>query len=320
MRVVVMGAGALGSVFGGFLRKSGHDVALVGRDWHLRDINQHGLTIKGIWGDHQVKGFLLATDPGELSGQTFDAALITVKSQHTREAVEKVLPLLSPEGLVISLQNGLGNAETVAELAGPGRAGAGRVIFGAELTAPGEATVTVCADDVVIGKAVPKENKALDLRLQEMVEALRTAGIPTSWAEDVHQYLWAKTIYNSALNPLGALLGVNYGLLAEMEPTRQIMNQIIKEVFAVAKAKNINLPWGTPEEYTGLFYGRLVPVTAEHRASMLQDLEQGRKTEIDALNGRISEYGKILGVSTPVNDVIINLIKAREQQVLTPKE
>lgn len=312
MNILIMGAGALGSVFGGFLRLAGHRVALVGRQKHIEAISRSGLKISGLWGDYTAHGLIAAEKVSDFTGTVFDLVFLSVKSQDTLEAAVQFTPYLSREGIAISLQNGLGNAEILAGQVGEDRAAAARVIFGAEITGPGSVQVTVCADSVLAGKAVPGPNPVLDHKIREAVSALKQTKIPTEWVEDVHPYLWAKTVYNSALNPLGALLEVNYGKLADNPYTRDIMDRIITEVFAVAGAKGVKMPWNSPEAYITDFYGRLIPLTAEHRPSMLQDLERGRRTEIDALNGRIVWYGNDLGVPTPVNEFVTKLIKAKE--------
>lgn len=313
MKILVMGTGALGSVFGGFLRLAGHELTLVGRKPHMDAIRNEGLEISGLWGDFTARGFTAVETLSRPPETLFDLALLPVKSHDTLTAAKQLAPFLAPDGLAVSLQNGLGNAEILVGQVGPDRAAAGRVIFGAEILAPGRVKVTVCADPVVIGKAAPGENPELDGKIKQVVATLKETRIPTEWVEDIHSYLWAKSIYNSALNPLGALLGVTYGKLANTEYTRDIMNQIIREVFAVARAKGVQLPWNSPDPYINEFYGRLVPATAGHRPSMLQDLEAGRRTEITALNGRIVEYGRDFGIATPVNELITSLIKAKEQ-------
>jgi 2-dehydropantoate 2-reductase len=123
--------------------------------------------------------------------------------------------------------------------------------------------------------------------------------------------LWAKVLYNAALNPLGALLGVPYGRLAEDPDARATMDEVIDEAFAVATAAGVQLRWPAAAAYREVFYGRLVPATAEHRSSMLQDLERGRPTEIDALNGWVAGRGAELGVAAPVNATLARLIRAR---------
>jgi len=138
------------------------------------------------------------------------------------------------------------------------------------------------------------------------------AGIPARFVDDIDAPIWGKVLYNAALNPLGALLEVPYGVLGEHAYTRALMEEILVEAYAVALACGICLPWGGPEAYIAHFWHDLLPPTADHRSSMLQDLENNRRTEIDALNGAIVRFGAERHVPVPVNTVIANLIRAAE--------
>jgi len=243
MRVLIAGAGALGSVFGGFLRRAGLDVTLLGRTEHLAAVADRGLTIDGIWGTHRVTGFAVATEPGALHGP-FDAILVPVKSFDTEPLARIVAPLLAADGVAISLIDG--------------------------------------------------------------------AGVPAVYTDRLAALLWAKVFYNAALNPLGALLGVHYGALPESVHSRALMDDVMDEAFEVARAECVVLPWANAAAYRDEFYGRLVPATYDHRSSMLQDLERGRRTEIDAINGAVWRRGAEHGIKTPVNATLTRLIHAVE--------
>jgi len=166
---------------------------------------------------------------------------------------------------------------------------------------------------VLIGARRPGLDANLDECARAWAERLNTAGIPSAYTDDIEGALWAKVFYNAALNPLGALLGVSYGLLAEHEDTRGIMDGVIDEAFAVARAEGVRLSWPAAAAYRALFYERLVPSTIDHRSSMLQDLERGRRTEIEAINGEIWRRGRERGIVTPVNETLTRLIRYREQ-------
>jgi 2-dehydropantoate 2-reductase len=310
MRVLVAGAGALGSVFGGFLHRAGCPVTLLGRGSHLDAIARSGLRITGIWGDHHLTGFAL----GKVAARSADAILLTTKSYDTRTMVEQVAPGLAPEGVVISLQNGLGNVEAIEAVVSPARTLGARVIFGAEIIEPGCVRVTVYADRVLVGARQPGAYPALDQRAREWASRFDAAGIPAAYTDELEAVLWAKVFYNAALNPLGALLGVPYGALADHADTRAIMDAVIDEAFAVARAEGIRLSWASAAEYRALFYDRLVPSTVHHRSSMLQDLERGRCTEIEAINGAIWRRGAAHGIVAPVNETLTHLIRYREHR------
>lgn len=305
--VLVAGAGALGSVFGGLLARAGAQVTLLGRAVHLNAVREHGLAIDGLFGRHRVHRLTCATDVDEIRGR-YETILLTVKSWDTRAMIERVAALLSEDGVVVCLQNGLGNVETVADVVGPSRVLGGRVIFGAELPAPGRVRVTVIADPVLVGSLAAGDP---DARARAWAARFAAAGIPSRHTDRLRSELWAKVLYNAALNPLGALLGVPYGRLPEDPDARATMDDVIDEAFAVARACGVALAWATPMEYRQTFYGRLVPSTADHRSSMLQDLERGRPTEIEAINGYVVRQGAAHGVPTPANTLLTRLVRAR---------
>jgi 2-dehydropantoate 2-reductase len=307
--VLVAGAGALGSVFGGLLAASGTPVTLLGRGAHLAAVERNGVVVDGLFGTHHVRNLRCATDVGQLGGG-YRTILLTVKSWDTREMAARVAPLLAADGHLICLQNGLGNLESAAEVAGRSRVLGGRVIFGAEVTQPGRVRVTVIADPVLVG-APDASDTALDAEARRWAERFAAAGIPCRHTDRLVPELWAKVLYNAALNPLGALLGVPYGWLPEDPDARAVMDEVIDEAFAVAQACGVALAWTTPMEYRQVFYGRLVPSTADHRSSMLQDLERARPTEIEAINGYVVRQGAVYGVPTPANALLARLVRAR---------
>lgn len=247
--------------------------------------------------------------------QRFDVVLITTKSYDTEQAVHQAYLLVSPGTIVISLQNGLGNVEMISEVMGPTRTLGGRVIFGVELRDHGQVEVIVYQDKVMLGSptgGVPQQ------RVEGIAQAFTEAGIPSEATDEIIKYIWAKVLYNCCLNALSALLECNYGELAERDETRQIMSEVIAEVFAVAERKGVALTWQSPQEYERLLLDVLIPDTYAHHSSMLQDVRQGRRTEIDAMNGAIATLGRQVGLETPTNLLLTRLIKAKEQRPTGP--
>lgn len=275
--ILIAGAGAIGSVMGGMLRRANHPVTMLGRATHLEKISRDGLRITGLFGDHQVSGFSLANEPAQLAGP-FDLILLTVKSYDTPAMCDSIAHLLSPDGLIVSMQNGLGNIEIMVERFGAARVLGGRVIFGAEMAAAGAVKVTVFAQPVAVGPAEALQgNHAARLfdRAREVAGMLTSAGIATNPCEDVTPFLWTKLFYNAALNPLGALLRLHYGALAADPDLRAIMNEVIDEAFSVATRLGVALPFESSQEYRAMFYSKLVPSTFNHRPTMLHDLNGG---------------------------------------------
>ena len=248
MRYLVMGAGALGSVFGGLLQHCGQSVAFIGRGAHFDQITTRGLTIEGIWGEFQVG----PVAPQSGSSGRYDVILLCVKSFHTREACRRVKGLLAPQGLIVSVQNGLGNLEIIAREFGPERTIGARVIFGAQIIRPGVVRVTVYAEPVLVGAMVPDHPHP---RLAQVVADLNRAGIPTRQVDDILTHLWGKVLYNCALNPLGAILGAPYGALGDNPQTRDLMRRIIEEIYQVAGAQGVPLAPCRRRRLFQFFYG-----------------------------------------------------------------
>jgi 2-dehydropantoate 2-reductase len=142
---------------------------------------------------------------------------------------------------------------------------------------------------------------------------LAEAGIPTLPTDRIHAYLWGKVLYNCSLNPTATLLGSHYGELLEHEETREICRRVVREIYAVAEARRVDLLVPTPDAYIGQLFDRLVPATYDHHPSMLQDIRAGRRTEIDAMNGAVVRYGREASVSTPTNELLTYLIQALER-------
>jgi 2-dehydropantoate 2-reductase len=314
--ILIAGAGALGSVIGGMLRAAGHQVALLGRPGHLDAIARRGLRLDGLLGRREVGGFELFRDAGELRGRRFGLILVTVKSYDTARLAPHLAPLLAEGGVAVSVQNGLGNVEILARHFGAVQVLAARVIFGAEIKAAGSARVTVFAEPVIVGPEPDLSGAATPelLRKAELIAAaMRAVGIPTEAASDIRPWLWTKLFYNAALNPLGALLKVHYGALGQDPELRRIMDAIVGEAFAVAAASGVQLPYESAADYLSVFYDRLLPVTFDHRPSMLFDLEHRGRTEIEALNGKIVELAGQLGLCAEMNRTVTALVRARER-------
>jgi len=275
----------------------------------MPSFSEKRVTVNGIWGDHEavLDGVFSSIEP--LRNIKFDLIILTVKAYDTEAAVEQVAQLVGERTLMISAQNGYGNYEIISEIIGRKHALLARIIFGVKLLKPGSAEVTVFADDVRIGQP----HNAVDRKkILDVAEMFTSAGIPTSYAENVYAVLWDKILYNAAMNPLGAILECTYGQLAENAHTRGIMNEIIDEVFRVAQAHGVSLNWQSPDKYLEHFYIRLVPPTAKHYPSMFYDVKAGKRLEIDALNGAVVNLAREQGITVPVNETITALIKAKE--------
>jgi 2-dehydropantoate 2-reductase len=297
------------------LRRNGHSVALLGRDNHVSAIARDGLRVSGLFGDHLTTGFSLASDSARLEGP-FDLILLTVKAYDTAAMADRIKHLLAPDGLVVSMQNGVGNLDVLVERFGRARVIGGRVMLGAEIRSPGLAHATVFGEPIAIGPSAlsNREHSAtLFERAREVAAMMTAAGIPTEAYEDIAPLLWTKLFYNAALNPLGALLRLHYGALAADADLRAIMDEVIEEAFAVATALDVPLPYESADAYRAVFYTKLVPATFNHRPTMLFDLEQRGRTDIMEMNGKVVELAGRVGLRADTNRVLTRLIRARER-------
>ena len=229
--------------------------------------------------------------------------LLCVKSYDTAAAMTDLQPYLGRQRGVVSMQNGLGNMELIEEAA-PGKAVGGRVIFGASTVEPGKVDVTVCADDVLLGPAPggPED-------IKEVVEAFRESRIPCRYEERILSYIWDKVLYNVCLNALATLLRTDYGSLGDDPGTWAVMERLVEEFYEVAAAEGVDLVSPGPREYLGRFERELLPPTRHHRSSMQEDVEQGRRTEIDALNGAGVRMGAANRIDTPANELLTRMIE-----------
>ena len=195
-RVLVVGAGAMGSVIAGLLRLAGHEVVMLGRAAHMEAIRRDDLHIDGIWGEHRVTGLVTVTDPAQVDGR-FDAILVTAKSFDTERAAQDVATRVEPRGVFVSMQNGLGNAEAIRRATQSRRVLACRVIFGARLQAPAHVRVTVYADPVLVGAPLDATDPELTELARQWAHHFTSAGIPAESCADVTAALWGKVFYNA---------------------------------------------------------------------------------------------------------------------------
>lgn len=310
MKILVFGLGALGTVFATSLKAAGNTVFGLTKEKYIDRLKVNPLKIKGLFGNKEASLDGIFVNSEQLKDLNLDLIIISVKSYDTEIAINQIKPLIRENTLVLLAQNGYGNYEVANSILGKEKIILARIIFGAKIVEVGTAEVTVFADDVVIGQ--PDHLIAIE-KLEIIAQVFKEAGIPTRVSSDVYAILWDKILYNSALNPLGAILECTYGTLAAHEETKSIMNRIIEEIFKVTTAHKIKLNWQNAEQYLEHFYTKLVPPTAKHFPSMYYDIKGGKRTEIDALNGAIVKLGNEKNLHTPVNEAIYNLIKVKEK-------
>ena len=297
-RFLVFGAGATGSVFAARLA-SRHEVAVTARGARLETIRRDGLRVTGA--TEAAVRLPAAASPEELADFRPDFALVTVKSSDTAEAAA-ALDRLPDDPVRVSLQNGLGNEEILAD---GGHPVLGAVTNnGATLREDGE-VFHAGLGEVVLGAFSPDTPADAAARL---AAHFRAVGFPARETEDIRKPLWEKVILNAAVNPVTALLGLRTGELLADPGRRLVVSRVAAEACRVAGSEGVPCEPGEVEATIR----RVAAATPENRSSMLQDLERGRRTEIDAINGVISARGRAAGVPTPWNDLLLRLVRRRE--------
>jgi 2-dehydropantoate 2-reductase len=298
----VVGCGAVGSLFAANLATL-DDVEVWAYDLdraHVAAINEGGLRLSGAG---QVVGRLQATaDAAELPACDF--GIVATKSMHTGAAAEATAHAFGA-GCVCSVQNGVGNEEAIAEHVA--RVIRGTTFPAGRLVEPGHVQWDV-RGDTTIGPFEP--SPAPMAEVERLAEACTRAGLPTQAVPDARGPQWRKVIFNAATNPIGALTGLTHGRVCEDASLRRLVSALVDEGKAVAAAQGIELD-ADPEEL--IDYAARPDVAYDHKASMLQDVEARRATEIDYLNGGIARYGREHGVPTPLNEAVTALVKGLER-------
>jgi 2-dehydropantoate 2-reductase len=298
-RIAVIGAGAVGGYFGGMLARAGAPVVMIGRPAFADAIRKNGLLLDTL----QFKETVRVEASTELAAaRGADLVLFCVKTTDTESTARSLAPLLPSSATVVSLQNGVDNAE---KLRAAGIDAFSAVVYvAASVPEPGRVK-HVGRGDLVIG---PR-----NARSEKFAALFERAGVACRISDNIDGELWTKLIWNCALNAISALGRAKYGLIAESEDARKVVETVVNEVLAVASAARIQLP-GVETPQAGLA-GALKIATQMSGAisSTGQDLMRGKRTEIDSLNGYISRRGAELGVLTPVNHALYALVKLAEE-------
>jgi 2-dehydropantoate 2-reductase len=302
VRVAVVGAGGVGSLFGGRLAVAGHEVWLVHRRREVVEaLRREGLHLEGPDSNERIA--VHATDDTHQVGPA-DLVLILTKSTDTRAAAEAARYLVNGQTLVVTLQNGLGNLESIGEVVGAERTLLGVTYVGAALVGPGHARLTAPGKSFV-GEPTGARSK----RVEQLAQTFSTAGLPTEATDHLWEIVWGKLVINAALNATCALTGATGESCLHSPAACELLGIVADETARVAAALGISLPYPDPPARVRQHcrdVGRSKP-------SMLQDIERGRPTEVDAINGAVVRQGRRLGVPTPYNEALSLLVKARQE-------
>ena len=319
LRIALIGAGAIGGITAAFMAQSGEDVTMVCKHPEVaKKAAAQGLHITGVRGEHHIP-VPSVTDIDDLEG-TFDVCLIVTKAYDMPDCARRMLPHLTADSLVVSMQNGI-CTDTLAEIVGKERTVGCVIGFGATMTGPGEMEMT-STGDFIIGSLVP----GMEEKLEPLRKAL-SAVTPAHISKDIYAELYSKMIVNACITSLGAICGLRLGEMMNRRDARRIFLGVIGEAVDVAKAMRLTLPpYGGKLDYfklmaddsaldrhrrhlmiwiVGVKYRRL-------KSSSLQSLERGKPTEVDCFNGYIAQKGREYGVPTPVCDRLVTMIHEEE--------
>jgi 2-dehydropantoate 2-reductase len=299
MKIAILGSGAMGSIFGGWLSHR-HEVWLIDI-WqeHLDAINTTGLQIET---NGQLHCFHPRTAVNAQNVGPVNLVIIFVKSFDTATALSQNRELFTPQTLVLTLQNGWGNAEDILRYVNAENLFLGTTAHGGNVLGPGR----VCHAGQ--GQTYVGVRSGTTRRAQTIADLLTKSGFETVVTATVAAMIWRKLLINAAINPLTALLNVPNGYLTECAAAQELMENIIGEAVTVANAAGMNFDATAVLEEVK----KVARLTAANRSSMLQDVTKKRPTEVGRINGAIVAQGKAFGITTPYNHMILQLIKARE--------
>ena len=301
MRVVIVGAGAMGCLFGFLLHKAGKEVWLLEKYPDLvNHIKKYGIQVEGISGKHHVFPHITA-EAGEI--KEADLILISVKAFDTLQAIQNAKSLVGPDSLVLTLQNGIGNVEEIVKVVGRKQTIAGTTAHGATVLGLGHIR-HAGTGETAIGELDGNKTS----RLEKVKAFLEPAGINVQITQDVTGLLWSKLLINVGINPLTGITGLRNGELLDYEETRAIMHRAVNEAKSVADRKGICLVYPAHLQKVEA----VCQATAQNVSSMLQDIRNKKKTEIDFINGAILREGKKFDLELPINQALTHLVHLLE--------
>lgn len=304
MKIAIVGVGAMGSLFAYFFHQAGFTPWLLdNHEGRVDAIHREGLTVETHAGKHHISLPTLTTKPEEI-GQV-DLIIIAVKAYDTELAMEGAAPLLGDKSVVLTLQNGLYNIERITRITGKNRVLGGTTAHGA--TQLSHTHIRHAGSGETVIGALPGEQV---LQVNAVGDLLNRTGVKTRVTDDVNGALWSKLFINAAINPLTALTRLPNGEIAECSELVDVQRRVVEEACAVAKQKGILIHFPDPVAKVM----EVCKATATNRSSMLQDILNGKKTEIDYINGAIVAEGASCGVATPYNQILTRLVKALEIQ------
>jgi 2-dehydropantoate 2-reductase len=301
MKITIVGAGAMGSLFGALLAEGGHEVRLLDV-WqeHVDAVKKKGLSVER---EGKIRSVVLQASTNLREAGKADLVIVFVKSNQTEKAAETARLVLHKDGWVLTLQNGMGNAEAIATVVPASRILAGTTSHGATMLGPGMIRHAGLGP-TVIGAWTGEEPAGA----RKTAECFNRAGIETTVADDVRSVIWNKLLVNVGINAITALTGIRNGQLLDLESTRWISRTAVEEAVAAARKLGVRV---RNDAVSHVF--QIAEATAANRSSMGQDVDHKRRTEIGAINGYIVKEAEKLGLPVPVNRTLAGLVETMQE-------
>ena len=305
MRIAIFGAGSVGCYFGGRLAQAGEDVVFIARGEHFQAMRSSGLKVDSIKGDFVLQSVHATEDPAQVG--LVDVVLVCVKAWQVTEAIQAMSPMIGPKTFVVPLQNGVEAPSQLAAGLGKEHVLGGLCGLITFIVEPGHICHAGTDPFIRFGE--------LDNRISERVERLRqvfdqTSGLTAEIPPDIHVAMWQKFVFVTAFSGVGAVTRAPIGVLRSQPGTHQMLEQTIREIYNVAKARNIALPENVVDK-TMEFINSLPP---DGTASMQRDIMNGRPSELEVQNGAVVRLGQEVGVETPVNNYIYHSLLPMEMR------
>lgn len=326
MRVAIYGAGSLGTILGAFISKAGVPVELINRNKaHIEALKTKGAQVVGTMEFCQP---VIAYTPDEMNGE-YDILFLMTKQQHNAEVVQMLKNYLAADGVLVTFQNGLPEMQ-IAEVLGEERVLGSTVAWGATLQSPGVCELTSEPDALSFSLGAISEKRSKHFaQVKELLEHMGTVDVE----ENFLGTRWSKLLINASFSGMSAVLGCTFGEAAGPKESRKVVQATIKECIDVCQKGGIRIEPVQGKDIVKLlnytnalkkaFSFFIIPIAirkhAKLKASMLQDLEKGKLTEVDAINGAVSEYGRKVGCPTPMNDRVVDIIHKIERGELKPE-
>lgn len=313
MNILIIGSGSVGIGIGCSLLSQNADISFLASKKTASKMKKNGIKRTGLFTNYSFSPseFSVYETYSQIPKESFDYVIVASKTTANKDISKRLdenRDILKDNFTIIICQNGFGNDKAYLKYFKASQVYCARISTGFTRPERNISEVTVYTEPILLGSL-----QGEDIRhLQPIADKITASGINCELTDELDKYLWAKMLYNCTLNPLGAILDVNYGKLTENEYSKDIMDNIIEEIFNVIDATPYTTLWDTADDYKNIFYSKLVPDTYNHYSSTHQDIKRKIKTEIDTLNGKVIELGEKYDVDVSTNRLIYKLIKAIE--------